>query len=193
MSAPISPEQPRPNPRDLTAAREPAVTYRIDGDEIITAASGFPNATAFVGRPLRSVMSASGVMNLCHQLARRVRQGVDVSYRFRCDAPGEKRWFLLEARCLEGGDVEFRSSLLSAEQRPKIAWMEPAQPPSPTAPLVALCSWCSAVRANDGDRWDAIEVALENDPRVGPDQTPRLTHGICPSCEADLRRQLQDL
>ncbi|MBA4138023.1 MAG: hypothetical protein C0518_11955 [Opitutus sp.] len=175
----------------LPPAREPAVTYRIDREGKLIAVAGFPDAPAFVGRSLRSLMSASGVMNLCHQLAQRARQGGEVSYRFRCDAPAEKRWFLLEAKSLENGEVEFKSSLLSAEQRPRIAWLELPARHGPAAPLVALCSWCGAVRAEEGGRWDPIEVALEQDPRIGPDQTPRLTHGICPSCEADFLRKLK--
>lgn len=49
------------------------------------------------------------------------------------------------------------------------------------APLVPVCAWCRKVR-DDGDYWTSVEVYLREHAGVA------VTHGICPTCAAEMER-----
>jgi hypothetical protein len=173
-------------------AVEPLViTYRIDADDRLV---GMNEAwTAFaeqnrgenavpekvIGRPLWDFVVDLSLQELYKRMVRRARDGQPVSFRYRCDAPHERRVFLMQISHVGAGVVEFRSELMTAETRPAVRWLDPGARHGPT--LVRLCSWCGRVALPDG-RWVAVERAMEEHGALQQAEAPSLTHGMCEQC-----------
>lgn len=181
------------------------IIYRIDADDRLVgmndawtafAAENRGDAAmpdAVVGRTLWDFVKDQALRELYRRMVRQARDGAPVRFRYRCDAPQERRVFEMAISAVASGEVEFRSELKATEQRPPIAWLDPQVRHGPA--LVRLCSWCGRVALPDG-QWVAVEKAMERHPALQQAEAPALTHGICPECSTQmvelLRRRAPD-
>lgn len=132
-----------------------------------------------LGRSLWDFVTDPTLRELYRRLMREVRQGRPIRFRCRCDAPAQRRVFVIKLDPVPPGDVRYTTELMAVESRPPVAWLDAQQARSPD--LVCVCSWCGRVRLPD-ERWVAIEEAMERyEPLLGP-AVPGLTHGICGFC-----------
>lgn len=127
------------------------------------------------------------LQELYRRLVKRSRSGNPVRFRYRCDAPSERRIFTMEIRGQKDGVVEFISTLTSVEPRSSVAWLDSNVLHDPQL-LVRVCSWCSRVALPD-NQWVEIERAIEEHQALHGPRIPSTTHGICPECQ----RQMFDL
>lgn len=141
------------------------------------------------GRRLWDFVSDPTSQELYRRMVRRARGGESVLFRYRCDAPHERRVFTMEIRGGPDGRVEFESVMVKSEPRPAVAWLEPAAPASPE--LVRMCSWCARVAVGD-DRWVVVERAMEEHQALKREGNPAITHGICGECEREMLRLLRE-
>lgn len=132
-----------------------------------------------LGRCLWEVVTDPALQELYRHMVRQARAGQPVRFRYRCDAPHERRVFEMAIREAGPGVVEFRSELKAAEERPPVAWLDPEVRRGPA--LVRLCSWCGRVALPDG-RWVAVERAMELHQALQQAEAPAITHGICEDC-----------
>lgn len=178
----------------------PPITYRVDAQDRLVGfneewsefarANGGEAALPEVvaGTRLWDVVQDSTLQELYRRMMAKARAGAGVKFRYRCDAPHERRVFTMEIRAAEDGAVEFISQLVSAEERPAVPWLERGVEHGPE--LVRVCSWCGRVALPDG-AWVAIERAMEQHRALHGVTVPRLTHGICGECQAEMMQTLQ--
>jgi len=132
-----------------------------------------------IGEPLWNYITDSTIHDIYRRLVTIARQGRSSSFRYRCDAPRYRRMFQMKISATEDGSVEFKSTLLTEEERPAIALLIPRSRPSNI--YVRICSWCHVV-AWPGESWKPLESAAERVVSVDEADLPELTHGICEAC-----------
>ena len=189
----IGPAQHAPDPLSMQALDAPlasTIVYRIDAADVLTEVGGawdeFARANGdlgtVVGRPLWHFVSGEDVCAAWALLLRRARAaGRPITFTYRCDAPGLRRLMEMELESGDGGAVTFRSRQLRTTVAPTYngRW----EPPGSHDPVV-VCGWCAHVLR--GSRWRAAEEATDALGFAGG-QPVQLTHGICDTCEQELR------
>lgn len=140
-----------------------------------------------VGRLLWEVVTDPTLQELYQRMVAKARTGQPVQFRYRCDAPNERRVFHMTLRGEPGGVVEFRSELKSYEERPSVEWLKPHA--ATGKELVRLCSWCARVFV-EGLGWVSIERAIERHGSLQGQGSPKLTHGMCEDCRDEMLQLL---
>jgi hypothetical protein len=120
-------------------------------------------------------------------ILKRVRAGRAMQFRYRCDSPASRRQFEMAVTPQEPGMVQFASTLLSEEARPPVAALEEGRARDDR--LLPVCSWCQRVALPDG-AWVAVEEAVARMNYLEASTLPEITHGICPTCSAEMMRML---
>lgn len=170
--------------------------YTIDAQDRITgfgdgtaqAGPRFDGANALIGRTWWTCIEDVTTQELYRSLVEVARKRREVRVPYRCDTAQQRRWFEMRIAALGGGGVEFTSVLQKEVTRPSVALLE--EDTARDGRLVRMCSWCQQVALPDG-RWFPIETAMAQMRLLETDTLPRITHGICPDCAAELRRQLE--
>jgi len=175
------------------------ISYRIDeADRLIAVGGGWDQFAsendgagaqpeAVLGRSLWDFVTGPTLRELYRRLMKEVRSGRPVRFRCRCDAPAQRRVFLISIDPLPSGQVEYTTLLTAIERREAVTWLDAQQPRS--SDLVCVCSWCGRVRLPEGS-WVAIEEAMERYEDLHGPAVPGLTHGICEYCLTQMVGQL---
>lgn len=141
-----------------------------------------------IGRSLWDFITSTEVRHLYEIVFARVRETrTGVCLPFRCDAPDSRVYMNLEIRPLIGRELEVRSLLVREEPRPPVALLGAETPRSDE--FVVLCSWCKRIRCDDGS-WAEIEEAAARTDLFAGKMLPKISHAICASCDAEVRRRL---
>jgi len=149
-------------------------------------ALGLADPECVLGHSLFDFM-AGGAVRRTHRemLARVLRSGEPLTYDYRCDAPGLRRFMRMTLTALPPEAplaVMFHSEVLHTEERPTSPLLArtPAQT-SPDWPILTVCAYCREVRnppaATEGE-W----MSVERYEAVGGPRDVRLSHGVCPPC-----------
>lgn len=141
-----------------------------------------------LGRLLWEHITDSTVQELYRCMVSRARHGQPTRFRFRCDAPHQRRSFQMTISPLEHSGVQFESHLEAQEPRDAIDLLDPFQARE-TDVLLRMCSWCHGIDW-PGVGWLPLEEAVERLYLVRPEGMPRLTHGICRDCTDRVMREL---
>jgi len=180
-------------PRPPLQRDDSDVVYRVDSDGRLTFvndgwdAFAVENYTpelrgaAALGRPMTDFIAGPETRYVYDRLLARARAGVQMTLPFRCDSPSERRYMSMAVAAMSSDEVEFRSHLVEAQPRDSVGVLERDRPRSES--LLTLCSWCN--RGLIGDRWAEIEEVVA-ELRLFDAEVPRLTHGLCPDCQAQL-------
>jgi len=172
-----------------SAVARATVRYHIDRQNRIVSLSdtwrtwaesnGAPHlADGVLGRSLWDFVGDYQTREVYRTLLARVRDGQQVRFPYRCDAPDLRRFMRMTMTSDGEGGVWFDSETLRTEPRPR-CWRAPLPPEAPEM-LLRACGWCKRV-AVDG-AWEEIEVAVARLDLFGGPATPALTHGMCPPC-----------
>ena len=167
---------------------------RLDGsDSIVDASPGWLEsarldggpalaASAVIGRPFSDFSPDPDMAPVYQLVFKRVRNtGQPMRVPYRTDSQTERRYMEMEVAPLAEGFVECRFRTILVHARP-------AEVPNSRAALLPVCAWCRRMRLADGS-WAEVEEAAERLALfLGP--APRLTHGICPTCDAAVRQTL---
>lgn len=136
-------------------------------------------ASAVLGRPLWEFIAGAETEDLLRRIINVVRtrsRAVDVP--FRCDSPGILRHMRFHAAPAGNNGVRITTHLLRelaadgmhAElRRPRASWM------------VAMCSWCNAIRLDDG-AWVEVDDGVARLRLFDTAHAPAVTHTICDTC-----------
>lgn len=133
------------------------------------------------GRSLWDFVSDPTTRGLYSDLLARVRAGRPVTFPFRCDSPGHRRFLRMDMRPAAGGRVEFLVRAEAIEPRP-------LQPLPAPGGMLRVCGWCRRVAAPGG--WLELEDAARELGLFERARLPRATHGICGPCERRVNEAL---
>lgn len=171
---------------------EPMVlAYRIDASNRITwvnkAWTEFARANHgesvmpehVLGCDLLSMVGDGTVRELYATMVQHARNGKDVRFDYRCDAPDKRRTFSMMIRSENAGEVMFVSELKHEELRPSVPLLERHRPRS--ADPLRICSWCQRVAMPEG-HWLEVEDAVIALHLLESSEMPAITHGICRDC-----------
>jgi hypothetical protein len=139
-----------------------------------------------LGRSLWEFVTDATTRQLYRDVLRRVRGGRQVRLRLRCDTPVLRR--LLELDVYQGppGTIDFRTRVIWIEHREYQALLEPDRASSED--FLSMCAWCKKVDL--GDSWVEVEQAVSQLQLFERSLLPRLTHGICQACYAEIMKVL---
>jgi hypothetical protein len=176
--------------------------YRLDGDDVIRWVSGgwihFAKQNtdgswdpeSVVGHSIWSYIEGPEVRHLYELLLRRVRTaGVAIEVPFRCDGPDVRRDMRLRIEPLENEGVQLTVAFPRETPAGGVGGDGESSLPErtvrPKPELVPLCSWCDRVLVR-GMGWVNVEVAVEAMDLFDGGPVPKLSHGACPDCYADV-------
>lgn len=174
----------------------PVVTYQIDRHgRIVSVGPGWDRfahsnhgahltGNAVIGRTLWDFIGDPTTRTLYQTMVGRLLSGLPaITFAFRCDAPDERRLLEMRMRALPDDRVEFQVTPTTTVDRTPIPLLDPTVARS--GDLLRMCSWCKRVPVA-AEEWVEVEVAVQ---RIGWRQLqemPAITHGICPTCEAEV-------
>jgi hypothetical protein len=171
------------------------VTYRInERDEIISVNDDWCRYASDHGwegispdevlhRPIYDYITDSTTSSLYQYLFKRVRGGSSVRYQFNCESSSHRR--VMEMTVIpigNEGSVELKARRLSKQAR-KLQRFDSTSNPNEDKFLRA-CGWCCRIDLEG--YWIEVEDAVA---RLGVfefSRLPKLTHGICQDCFADM-------
>lgn len=145
------------------------------------------SASAVLHQSLWDFVQGESLRGLYHQVVERARRGSSLTFPFRCDSPSQKRWFEMQVAPVEGGLVEFRSTLIREELRRTTHSLETSSEPSDAS--VEACSVCLKLR--DGDQWMSLEDLIAKRPIMEGEDSACLHHGVCDSCFEQMRTAVE--
>jgi hypothetical protein len=174
-----------------TDASPVSVIYRIDAEDRITyvnpawiefARDNHGDAVMpelVLGRNLLASVANTTVRQLYERIIQRVRGGKSVRFRYRCDAPDRRRFFVMDVSLASGGEVEFSSTLTREEKRAPVALLEPGRLRGGGS--LRICSLCQRVAMPDR-RWLQVEEAVDVLHLLEAEHLPAISHAICEQC-----------
>ncbi|MEQ8329209.1 MAG: hypothetical protein RH859_01975 [Longimicrobiales bacterium] len=196
---------PAHDPTDAPGPSTDRVTYRVDAEGVIldtgdgwdsfAEAGGAPHLLhdSVVGRRLDDFLGHATTRAIYRMLRERVRgTGRPVTFPYRCDAPGLRRWMTMEMQPQPDGGTLFRTWPDQVEERPPVPVTGgPASGDAADGHLLLMCGWCKRVK-EDQDSWWEIEDAMARPPLVDALPLVWITHGMCLDCEARMQRILDE-
>jgi hypothetical protein len=141
-----------------------------------------------IDRPLWEFVADETTRQLYAGLLPRVRGGATARFALRCDSPGARRRLVMRIAPAAGDLVEFEAVLVSVEPRPEQPLLR--RDARHGDAVVTICGWCK--RVSVGGDWAELEVAMTRLAPFDADHVPRLTHGICPACERQVRAAFEE-
>ena len=167
------------------------LTYLIDRRDVITAvsegwapfarANGAPRLEDVLGRSLWDYVVDDTTRQMYRDLSARVRDGHQVAFPYRCDAPSLRRFMRMTMRQAPDRGVVFDSVVERTEARPR-APLVSGPPPGSSGVIVRVCSWCRRVHVRE--TWQEVEAAVEALGLFAGGPEPALSHGMCEDCYA---------
>jgi len=116
-------------------------------------------------------------------VARILETGKSVRLTHRCDSPTCRRHMEMRVEPAAPGVARFRSRLLREEPRETQRLLDGDAPRSHE--MMTMCSWCKRVRG-EADTWVNVEDYVERTSLFEANLLPRLSHGICRHCAAEM-------
>jgi hypothetical protein len=191
--------------RTSDAAPDPAIdpdpiVYRIDDDFRITYVNAawqqFAEANSgesvmgdkLLGKSLWACIAGASLRSIYRSLIDQARKGQPVSFNCRCDGPDQRRWLAGTMRHHFSGDVEISWKVIKEEARNSVKLLKVGEPRSQD--FVKICSWCNLVKTSPNE-WTPIEQALRELNLLEEDQLPQVTHAICPTCQEEMMKEIQ--
>jgi hypothetical protein len=175
----------------------PTTIHRIDADDQITFLddgfrrqaedAGVPDLPAEVmGKNLFLYMAGQLTHIWYHLLVERARQGVEITFPFRCDSPVLRRELQMVMRPLKDNGVEFESYPIVEAPRAFTPLLDPTIARS--LETVTMCAWCKQLRSVIG--WLEVEQAVTILQAFTEPFPPTIDYGICSADENRLKALL---
>jgi hypothetical protein len=141
---------------------------------------------AVLGTQLWDHVHDLATRELYRKLIRRAREGHELRFRIRCDAPGARRVLEVTLSPLAGGGVRFRVVPRAHEDRDPVELLRRGAARSDD--WLTLCSWCGRIRLAS-ERWVEIETGVSELGLLADAPMPQLTHGMCGACDTRIQRE----
>jgi hypothetical protein len=165
--------------------RSDAIVFVNEGWRTFADANGAPDlAREVTGRPLWDSVAGIETTMLWREIVARARSGLLVSFPYRCDSPSQRRQLAMQVAPLEGGGVEFVSTISRVEDRDPVALLSSHYPEGSP---VRSCSWC---RRFDAGGFVEVEEAILRLGLLEQEDRP-ITHTICERCEQTVLEALE--
>ncbi len=177
--------------------------YRLDAEDRFIEIGGAWDAFArenssphlmtsnVLGTPLRQWISCETTWQIYQAIFEIVRKKTkEVRIPYRCDGPNVRRFMELKITPDIEAGVKCQSFLLRREQRDTIRLLDPDAPRDND--FLSICGWCKQIEALP-NQWMETERGVQVLRLFLRKKLPKLTHGICPTCEKHLERQLNSL
>lgn len=176
--------------------------YRVDATGILTDVS--PNWDAFalandgshlvakyvVGRPLLDFITDDTTRLIYALVFERLSSRTEpLKFPFRCDSPDKRRSMEMTLQPLPEGGLRLESRVLYVERRPPVAVLDARAERGDG--LLRMCSWCKRVEV--AREWVELERYVADSGVMSAPKPPRVTHGMCPSCSAEVLGQIERL
>jgi hypothetical protein len=140
-----------------------------------------------IGTPIWEYISDCETRELYRHIIARAREREDViAFPFRCDAPEVVRHMRMEVWPLPDGGVQFRSHVVARRMRAAQEILDTKTARS--SDVLRMCSWCKKVLMPT-NTWVEVEAAVMALELFGAGPLPALSHGVCPSCLENMRRE----
>lgn len=181
----------------MTIVEHDRLTYRIDRHDVIADVNDgwapfaqtnhAPQIADVLGQSLWDHVADGTTRQVYRDLLARVREGHEVTFSYRCDAPALRRFMRMTMIPAPDRGVVFQSVVERTEARavsPLVDGPAAGQPgpPGSSGVIVRVCSWCKRVHVRE--TWQEVEVAVEWLGLFGGGPAPSLTHGMCEDCYA---------
>ena len=114
------------------------------------------------------------------------RRRIELSFQYRCDSPGKRRYLEMNVAPLKGQMVEIRNPIVKIENRESIDILRNEVKAGDK--FIIMCSWCKKVKAED---WVEVEDAIKKYGLFEKDSLPQITHSICKVCTEKLYMTLK--
>jgi len=149
------------------------------------------NRAHVIGKSLWSFIEGEDVKQIYGLIFKKVRtQQQSAVFRFRCDSPVCRRYFLLTVSPLDEGELVLMTHPLREVPRAAISLLDPDVQRGEQC--LTICSWCTKACLPPKDWVELEEVIARLDLLDGGD-IPRLTHGICLQCQGVIENELKNL
>lgn len=196
---------PSPQPRTPAAAQRPVFShYRIDRTGRLIDGWLSPEACrtthvesdsmeSWVGEVIWDAISDDTLCSLQQLLVERLfTTGRAISLPMRCDAPDHAIWLTFKAGVsLENeSTLKITTMLDQASERPWLRLLGPEG--AREGAMLRSCAWCARLDL-PAVGWMDIDEALLAHPELNAAPLPPVTHGVCETCEARMRRELEAL
>jgi hypothetical protein len=139
-------------------------------------------ASRVLGRSLWDYIADATTRQVYFDVLKQVRAGRTVQFRLRCDSPSYMRLLEMRVAQVAAGVTEFRSRVIWEEPQEYQALLEPDRAFSDQ--FLHVCAWCKKI--NVAGVWAEVEDAVISLRLFEHPLLPQLTHGICPSCHAEM-------
>lgn len=181
-------------------AQASEVSYRLDQrDEVVwvseswlgfAVANDAPELTPerVRNQSLWNFVADPTTAHLYGQILAHVRRDEVVRFSFRCDSPSLLRLMEMTIRLKPDRLVEFATRALRVEERKPIMLLARSAPRSERR--LGACGWCSRIKLGE-DRWVGAETVVSELKLFEQERLPQLAHGICVTCLAAVRRDLE--
>ena len=141
-------------------------------------------------RPVWSFIADSGTKAILSAVIQRVRQnGRAIRLPFRCDSPDLRRHMEIEIRLQPDDHVEFESRVLRLESRDPVQLWSPEIQRSNQ--VIIACSWCKKIQVSRNN-WMEVEESIAALGLFNAPLLPRVSHGVCPLCAAEIKREIDN-
>ncbi|HUG10555.1 MAG TPA: hypothetical protein VMM36_06055 [Opitutaceae bacterium] len=175
----------------MTGETQNILYYLNEADEIVTVNSawnrfarenGAPGALSYnvQWRPLWEFINDGTTSLICRRLIRRAREGSNVDFCFRCDAPETIRLARMRMRRQRGGLVEVCVRTIGTITRRPLPI---TQAPRSVSGHAQWCSWCQRIEVAPGE-WFVAEDAMGEMASASWRYPIRVRAGSCPDCVA---------
>jgi hypothetical protein len=169
-----------------------ALSYSIDAADCIEAVNEswtrFATANGgesvlpsnVVGSSLWRWISDASTRQVYKTLLKNARSGAPlVRFRFRCDAPRERRLLEMHISANRDASVDFETRLILSQPRDDVRLIAADAPR--TDALISVCGWCMRVQVSPG-QWIEVDRAVVMLELFQSERLPAITHGMCPEC-----------
>jgi len=149
------------------------------------------NRAHVIGRSLWEFIEGEDVKQIYELIFKSARtKSLPVVFRFRCDSPVYRRYFLLTVSPLHDGELMLSTHPIREVSRNPVPLLNPDAPRG--KPSLRICSWCIKA-CLPTDEWVELEDVINRFDLLGSGTVPLLTHGICSKCAIAIKNELKNL
>ncbi len=139
--------------------------------------------------PLWKYIADAETRYLYHLLIDNIRKGaMEFTVPIQCDSPDLKRFIQIRMQSLPENKIRFTSTIIKTQPREALLLLDPQRAQDQS--LVRICSFCKKIDIGH-ETWVETEEAVLHLHLLEKDKMPGLTHGVCPSCYAEVMDELK--
>jgi hypothetical protein len=149
------------------------------------------NRANVIGHCLWDFIEGEDVRQIYGMIFKAVRTtGQSVVFKFRCDSPVCRRYFLLNVSPLPEETLMLSTHPVREVVRDAVPLLDPDVRRGEAC--LTVCSWCIKACLSTQE-WVELDEAVTRLDLLGGRPVPQVTHGLCPKCCVTIENELQNL